>query len=183
MISRFEHLPNELIFLIFSNISWSDILLSFWSLNKRFDELICSFLSKVNDKENPGFVFIEAGLSFEKCQKILFPLIFQSSSLLSSIHRLHFDGTNSNSFDLINELLFDNNERKSFHFSNLKSLILTRCLLSKSLINTLLFLIKYQLNELTLILDKEVTYFLRNQNNFSTMELEKGKLNISTKSK
>jgi len=174
MISKFEHLPNELIFLIFSNLSWSNILICFWSLNKRFDRSICSFLSEVNDKENTGLVFIEPGLSFEKCQKILFPIISQSSLLLSSIHRIHFDGTNSNAFDLINQWLFDK-ERKFFRFSNLKSLILTRCLLIKSLTDTLSFLIKYQLDELTLIFDKEMIRNLRHAGSFSKMQFERGK--------
>ncbi|UJR35474.1 hypothetical protein I4U23_028230 [Adineta vaga] len=171
MKSRFEHLPNELIFLIFSNISWSNILICFWSLNKRIDQLISSFLSS---RKN-GLVFIEPSLSLEKRQTKLFPLISQSSLLLSSIRRIHFDGTNSNSFDLINEWLFDN-EKKSSRFSNLQSLILTRCLLNKSLFDTLPLLIKYQLDELTLLLDKNMIEFSYNVNDLSKIEYEKEKL-------
>ncbi|UJR28775.1 hypothetical protein I4U23_010001 [Adineta vaga] len=124
---------------------------------------------------NRSTFFIEPGLSYEKCQKILFPLISQSSLLLSSIRRIHLDGTNSSSFDLINERLYDN-ERKSCRFSNLKSLILTRCLLIESLTDTLSFLIKYQLDELTLIFDKQMIYSLRCTGDMSTMEFEKEKL-------
>ncbi|CAF1480169.1 unnamed protein product [Adineta steineri] len=174
MISRFESLPNEILFIIFCNMSWSELLICFWSLNKRLDLLIYSFLSRINNKENSGLVFIQPGLSFKKCHSTLFPLICQSS-LSSSIRRMHFDETYSNSCELVNEWLFDN-KRKSLRFLNIKSLILTRCLLVKSLIDTLLFLIKHQLDELTLIFDKDMTQVLRYPYKSSNMEFEAGEL-------
>ncbi|CAF2800862.1 unnamed protein product [Rotaria sp. Silwood2] len=140
MISTFESLPNEILFIIFCNMSWSDLLRCFWSLNKRLDILICSVFSRINNKQNSGLVFIEPGLSFKKCHSTLLPLICQSS-LSSSIRRIHFDGTNS----------------------------------IKPLIHILPFLIKHQLDELTLIFDKHMIKYLRYSNELSRMEFEAGK--------
>ncbi|CAF1331313.1 unnamed protein product [Rotaria sordida] len=138
MISTFESLPNEILFIIFCNITWSDLLICFWPLNKRLDILMCSVFSRINKKQNNGLVFIEPDLSFKKCYSTLLPLIYQLS-FSSSIRRIHFDRTNLSSCDLIYEWLFDN-KKKTLRFSNVKSLILTRCLLVKPLIHILPFL-------------------------------------------
>ncbi|CAF4141865.1 unnamed protein product [Rotaria sp. Silwood2] len=158
MIRRFESLPNEIFLIIFSNLSWSELLISFWSLNKRFNILICSILSRIDNQFNSGIVINEPGLSISQYYSILFPLIFDSSSSSSvacCIRRIHFDGTNSSACDLINELLF-NNDTKILRFPNLKLLVLTRCLLMKPLIENLPFLIKHQLDELMLTLDEDI---------------------------
>ena len=154
MITTLERLPDEVLLIIFSNVSWSELLTSLWSLNTRFDILICSTLSK----SNSGLI-IEPGLSFTRCHSILFPLISRSSSLLTCIERIDIDGTNSNACNLIYEWLFDD-DKHIFRFPNLKSLILTQCLLIKPLLKVLPPLIKHQLDELTLTFDREIIELL-----------------------
>jgi len=102
------------------------------------------------------------GLSYNKCCSILFPLILNSSSLSSSVQRIRFDGTNSISSDLCYEWLF--NDKNILHFPHLKSLILTRCGSVEPVIQSLVYLIKYQLDELTLTFDEHIFtqfYFLK----------------------
>lgn len=147
MSATIETLPNEILLNTFSYLSWSDMLSSFWSLNMRFNALVCSTLSKNDNSFNSGLV-ISSGLSYKKCSTILFPLIFSSSSLCSSIERIHFDGNNSSSYDIFSELLFD--EKNLLRFPNLKSVILTQCESMKSFIKNLSYLIEYQLDNLTL---------------------------------
>lgn len=147
MIIRLEILPNEILLHILSYLQWFDILTSFWSLNTRFNSVVCSILS-INDNQLNSGLLITSGLSYEKCSTILFPLIYNSSSLASSIRRIHFDGTNSIACNLISEWLF--NEKKILRFPNLKSLILTQCGLIESAIQSLSYLVQHQLDELTL---------------------------------
>ncbi|CAF3617230.1 unnamed protein product, partial [Rotaria socialis] len=116
------------------------MLPSLWSLNIRFNSLICSILSINNNLLNSGLV-IARGLSYNKCCSILFPLILNSSPLSSSIQRIHFDGRNSSASDLCCEWLF--NDENLLHFPNLKSLVLTQCGSIRSIVQTLLHLIQY----------------------------------------
>jgi hypothetical protein len=64
MITKLEILPNEILCMIFSNLSSIELLTSLWPLNKRFDYLICSFLSRIDNQFNSGLVIVEPGLSF-----------------------------------------------------------------------------------------------------------------------
>ena len=148
-----ERLPNEILLHIFSYLKWFDMITSFWSLNIRFNFLVRSTLSINDNRSNTG-ICIQQGLSYNKCCSILFPLILNSSSLSSSIQRIHFDGTNSIAPDLCYEWLFS--EKKILHFSNLKSLILTRCGSIEPVIQCLSYLIEHQLDELTLTFDQQV---------------------------
>ncbi|CAF4466902.1 unnamed protein product [Rotaria socialis] len=129
------------------------MLPSLWSLNIRFNSLICSILSINNNLLNSGLV-IARGLSYNKCCSILFPLILNSSPLSSSIQRIHFDGRNSSASDLCCEWLF--NDENLLHFPNLKSLVLTQCGSIRSIVQTLLHLIQYQLDNLTLTFGNNV---------------------------
>ncbi|CAF3787015.1 unnamed protein product [Rotaria sp. Silwood1] len=129
------------------------MLTSLWPLNTRFNFFVCSSLSRSGNISNTG-ILITQSLSYNKCSSILFPLILTSSSLCSSIQHIHFDETNSISCNLIYEWLF--NEKKIFHFPNLKSLILTRCGSIKPIVQCLSYLIEHQLDELTLTFDQQV---------------------------
>ncbi|CAF2927143.1 unnamed protein product [Rotaria sp. Silwood2] len=102
MIITFEGLPNEILLRVFSYFSWSELLTFLWSLNARFDTLICSLLSKFNNV----LIIIEPYLSFAKCHAILFPLVSLSSSLLTCIQRIHIDETNPSAYDLIYGMTF-----------------------------------------------------------------------------
>ncbi|CAF4905777.1 unnamed protein product, partial [Rotaria magnacalcarata] len=103
MITKIEALSNEIFLQIFSHLSWIDMLMSFWPLNSRINSLVCSTLS-INDYAlNTGLITL--GLSYNKFCSTLFPLILNSSSLSSSIKRIHIDETNSIASDLIYEWL------------------------------------------------------------------------------
>ncbi|CAF2841692.1 unnamed protein product [Rotaria sp. Silwood2] len=108
-----------------------------------------------------GIIFNQPDLSYRKFALILLPLVFNSSALSSSIKHIHFDGTNSNSYDVIDHFLFLNNNQQILCFPNLKSLKITRCLLSQSLIQTLFLLIQNQLNQLTLTFDEQMAELIR----------------------
>lgn len=169
-----EILPNEILLWIFSHLSWFELLTCLSSLNKRLDVVICSILSKNDNKSNRGLVIIEAGLSYRKCNSILLSLI--SNPLLpfaSCIRRIHFDGTNCNSSDLNYKWLFDN-YKKIVHSPNVKSVILTRCLLVEPLIKSLPILIKYQVDELRLTFDKDIIKLLQNPSRLSEIDLGRG---------
>ncbi len=153
MITRMETIPNEILLHIFSYLEWFDMLTSLWSLNMRFNSLVCSILS-INDNRLNSGLLITHGLSYNKCCSILFPLILNSSSLYSSIRRIHFDDTNSISSDLCYEWLF--NDKNILHFPNLKSLILIRCGSIEPVVQSLFYLIKHQLDELILTFDHHV---------------------------
>ncbi len=164
MVTTLEILPNEILLLILSNLSWSELLTSLWPLNKRFSILIHSALSTINK----GLVITESGLSFNKCHSLFYPL----SSFTSSIRRIHFDETNSISFDLIPQWM-NSYDKNLIRFPNLKSLILTQCLLTESLIKTLSMLIKHQLDEFTLTFDKDAIKMIRSQNHFHKIDHHK----------
>ena len=146
MISRLEILPNELFFSIFSYLSWNEILTSFWSLNERFDFLVCSTFS-TNQK---GLVINQTGLSYKIFSSKFVQLISNCSSLISSIRHMHLDGINSNSCE------YFNHNKTILQYPNLQSLILSQCYLSESLIENLSWLIEHRLNALTLILDEDI---------------------------
>ena len=148
-----ETLPNEILCYIFSHLSWTDLLTSLWSLNVRFNCLVCSTLSINDNQLNSGLV-ITLGSSYNNLCSIFFPLILNSSCLSSSIQRIHFDETNSISCDLIYRYLFYH--KKILHFPNLKSLIFTQCGSIESIVDGLSYLIEYQLDQLTLTFDKEM---------------------------
>ncbi|CAF1278938.1 unnamed protein product [Rotaria sordida] len=147
MISKLEILPNEIFFNIFSHLLWNDILTSFWSLNKRFNSLICLNFS-IN---NCGIIINKTSLSYKIFLSKLFPLISNCSSLINSIRHIHLDGRCPNSYEFINK------NRCIYNYPNLKSFVLDRFYLSELLINNLCFLIQGQLNKLTMILDKDST--------------------------
>ena len=119
----------------------------------RFNSLICSTLSTNGNLLNSSLVTIN-GLSYNKCCSILFPLILKSSFLCNSIRRIHFDGRNVIVCDLSCQWLF--NDLKLLHFPNLKSFAVTHCERMKPVFESLLYLIEYQLDELTLKLNKQV---------------------------
>ena len=154
MISRMEILPNEILLHIFSYLEWFDMLTSFWSLNIRFNFLVCSTLSKTGGNLSNSGILIKQGLSYNKYRSILFPLILNSSPLSSSIQRIHFDGSNSIASDLCYEWLF--NDKKLLHFPNLKSLVLDQCGSIKPIVQSLSYLVQHQLDELTLTFDQQV---------------------------
>ncbi|CAF2105427.1 unnamed protein product [Rotaria magnacalcarata] len=153
MVTKIEALPNEILLHIFSRLSWFDMLTSLWSLNFRFNSLICSTLS-INDNLLNSGLLITHGLSYNKCCSILFPLILNCSSLSSSIQRIHFDGTNSMASDLCYQWFF--NDKNILRFRNLKSLVLTRCGSIEPVVQSLIYLIEHQLDELTLTFDEHV---------------------------
>ncbi|CAF1298954.1 unnamed protein product, partial [Adineta steineri] len=146
MVNKLEILSNEIFLHIFSYLSWDDILISLWSMNERINSLICSIFS-IN---KCGIIFNKPGLSYKKCSSILFPLIFNSLSLCSNIKSMHFDGIYSIPFDFIYEKFFYHKDKPRICFPNLKSLYITKCLLSQPIIQILSTLIKYQLDELLL---------------------------------
>ena len=123
------------------------MLTSLWSLNIHFNSLICSILHCLNGG------LVTQNISFNKCSR-LFSLILNSSSLSSSIQRIHFDGTNSNGYDFCYQWLFT--DENILAFPNLKSLIFTRCGSIKSVFHCLNSLIEHQLDELTLKFDEQV---------------------------
>lgn len=124
MQSKLEILPDELFLNIFRYFSWDEMLISLWSLNKRINSLIYSIFS-INKN---GIIFNKSGLSYQKFSSILLPLILNSSpSLSANIKYIHFDGINSNSYDIIQQCLFSNNDKQKICFPNLKSLYITKC--------------------------------------------------------
>ncbi|CAM4837549.1 unnamed protein product [Rotaria magnacalcarata] len=166
MISRtsIEALPNEILLKILSYLSWYDMLTSLWSLNIRFDYLVCSSFSIDRKLSNTGLVFA-LGLSYNKFAR-LFPLILECPSLCSSIQRIHFNETNSIACDLMYELLF--NDKKILHFPNLKSLIVTKCQPMEPIIQCFSYLIEHQLDELTLTFDERmIKYYINIRRNLS----------------
>ncbi|CAF4543453.1 unnamed protein product, partial [Rotaria sp. Silwood2] len=154
IINTLDTLPNEILFNIFSYLSWDEILISFWSLNKRFDSLICSMFSL----KEKGITFNESNLSYKKFSSTLLPLILNSSSLTSSMKLIHIDDDDLISFDLIYQDIFYQENKINIFFPNFQSLSITSCLLSKPLIEILYELIQYQLNELTLTIIEDPKY-------------------------
>ncbi|CAF4644612.1 unnamed protein product, partial [Rotaria sp. Silwood2] len=155
MISKLETLPDEILLDIFSFLSWDKILISLWLINRRINYVIYSIFSM----KKSGIVFNQSDLSYKKFSSILLPLISNSSYLSSLIKYIHFDGTYSNSYYIINKCLYN---QQILCFPNLKSLNITRCLLSRSLIQTLSLLIQNQLEQLTLTFDKDIVELIVN---------------------
>ncbi|CAF3817559.1 unnamed protein product [Rotaria sp. Silwood1] len=125
--------------------------------NRRMNSLIYSIFSI--DKYEISFNQLD--LSYKKFSLFLLPLICNSSYLSSLFKYIHFDGINSNSYNVIDEFLFYNNDKQNLCFSNLKSLTITRCLLSQSLIQTVSLLIRNHLDQLTLTIDEEMIELIR----------------------
>ncbi|CAF4602510.1 unnamed protein product [Rotaria socialis] len=177
MIRKLEIMPNEIFLNIFGYLSWDKLLISLWSLNKRINSLICLIFSKKNN----GIIFNQTDLSYKTFSLIIFPLILNSSSLSSAIKYIYFDGINSNSYKLISQSLFHNSINNILYFPNLKSLKITRCLLSESLIKTLSLLIQYQLDQLTLSLDEHILEFIRQPEVLCRFPVHKRKLMVMFK--
>ncbi|CAF1482062.1 unnamed protein product, partial [Rotaria sp. Silwood1] len=156
MVSKLEILPNEILLNIFGYLSWNKILISLWSLNTRINSLIYLIFSK--DKN--GIILNETDLSYKTFSEILLPLIYNSSLISSAIKHICFDGINSNSYNLIDQSFFYNNNNIPY-FPNLKSIKINQCLLSQSLIKTLSLLIQYQLDQLTLSIDENTIKSIR----------------------
>ncbi|CAF5028523.1 unnamed protein product, partial [Rotaria magnacalcarata] len=95
---------------------------------------------------NTGLVFT-LGSSYNKLYSALFSLILNSSCLSSCIQRIHFDERNPIVLDYVYQWLFND---KEILFPNLKTLILTQCRLREPLIESLVYLIERQLDELIL---------------------------------
>ncbi|CAM4905322.1 unnamed protein product [Rotaria socialis] len=98
------------------------LLSSLWSLNKRLNILICSIVSRTDNQSNSGLVITEPGLSYRKCDSILFPLISNPLLPLSSIRRIHFDGTNSNAY--FTELIEDSIKLWAANYPKKKLLVM-----------------------------------------------------------
>jgi hypothetical protein len=60
MLNTLENLPNEILIMILNYTRWFEIIESFWSLNKRFNDLIYLKFSMVNN----GIIIDEKCLSF-----------------------------------------------------------------------------------------------------------------------
>ncbi|CAF4596993.1 unnamed protein product, partial [Rotaria sp. Silwood2] len=112
-----------------------------------------------NDGNQSRIILTATDLSLNKYQSI-FCSINSNSTLSASIKRLHIDGARSTFFDIISEWIFQEN---LIRFVNLKSLILTRCYLSETLINNLSLLVQYQLDELILTIDKDSSKMFESQ--------------------
>jgi hypothetical protein len=69
---------------------------------------------------------------------------------------MHFDGIYSIPFDFIYEKIFYHNDKQRIGFPNLKSLYITKCLLSQPIFQILSTLIKYQLDELLLTFHEDI---------------------------
>ncbi|CAF3284294.1 unnamed protein product [Rotaria sp. Silwood2] len=149
MIHRLEILPNEIFVIILSYITWFEMIESFGSLNKRFNNLI---YLKFSMNKN-GIVISKRCLSFNRCHSIITSKINNISSVFDCIKWIHIDGTNSNCCDIISHWIFHS---KIVRFINLKKLILTKCYLTEKLIENLSLLIQYQLNALVLSFDQDM---------------------------
>ncbi|CAF2033763.1 unnamed protein product, partial [Rotaria magnacalcarata] len=95
------------------------------------------------------------------------------SLLSSSIKYIHLNGNDSNSYDLIHQYFYYNNDKESFCFPNLESLNITQCLLSKSLIDKLSLLIQYQLTELKLIIDEDAFQSFTYEEDYSSISCKR----------
>ncbi|CAF1152880.1 unnamed protein product [Rotaria sp. Silwood1] len=177
MINTLENLANEILFNILSNLAWFEMIESFCGINKRFNSLICSVFSMNNDGNQSRIIITGTDLSLNKYQSI-FCSLNSSSTLSASIKRLHIDGARSIFFDIISEWIFQEN---LIRFINLKSLILTRCYLSETLINNLSLLVQYQMDELILKIDKDSSEMLENQQESCVNDLNQGKLKFLVK--
>ena len=164
--ANLETLPNEVLLYIFSHLSWFDMLISLWSLNIRFNSLVCSTLS-INDNQ------LTLGLSYHKCSA-LFQLILKSSFLRSSIQQVHCDEENSMTSDNIYQWLL--NDKKILYFPNLKSLSLIRCQgFTEPAFQCLFHLIENQLDEFALTFGEAIFRSRLNTRNYLSKISDVGK--------
>lgn len=171
MINKFEILPNEIFLKIFSYLSWDEILISLWSLNERINSIICSIFSS----NKTGIILNDSTMSYKKFSKMLLPLIFGSSSLISNIKYIHFNGIDSIPFDFVYPEIFSDNDKNSIYFPNLKSLNITNCILYQPLIDILSLLIKHRLNQLTLTFHADLYKTFTSQLKHSSLLSDQGK--------
>jgi len=153
MLNRLEILPNEILLNIFCYLSWDEILISLWSLNKRFNSLIYSIFS-INKN---GIIFNKSDFSYKTLSSILLPRIFNSSlSLNLNIKCIHFDESYLIPLDFICKYFFSTDDQQANRFPNLKSFHITRGIISQSLIQILSLLIRNQLDQLTLTFHEDI---------------------------
>jgi hypothetical protein len=149
MITTLENLPNEILLGILSNIKWFEMIESFWSLNQRFNSLICLKISMNKNQIN----ITKRSVSFNRCHSIILSRICNLSSFFACVQSINIDGTNSNCCDVISQWIFHEN---ILRFVNLKRLVLTECYVTETLIYNLSLLIQDQLDELILKFDKDI---------------------------
>ena len=63
MINTLESLANEILLNILSYLTWFEMIESFWSINKRFNSLICSIFSINYGGNKSGTIISETDLS------------------------------------------------------------------------------------------------------------------------
>ena len=152
MENALESLPNEILMIIFSHFSWNELLTSWWCLNEHLNSLLCSMFWNGEAR----IIFNRPGLSYKECSTSFIPMITQSSDLSSSVRYIHLDGSNSLALDVFDRWFYSTvNGTSKLCFSNLRSLALTRFLLSESSINCLSRLVRGQLTHLRIEVDKD----------------------------
>ena len=152
MANTLESLPNEILTIILGHFSWKELLTSWWCLNEHLNSLLCSMFWSGETR----IVFNSPGLSYKECSTSFIPMITQSNDLSSSVRYLHLDGSNSLVHDIFDRWLYrTNNDTCKLCFSNLKSLVLTRFLLSESSVNCLSRLVRDQLTHLRIDVDED----------------------------
>jgi hypothetical protein len=149
MITTLENLPNEILMDVLSNMKWFEMIESFWSLNQRFNSLICL---KISMNKNQIHI-TKRSVSFNRCHSIILSRICNLSSFFACVQSININGTDSNCCDVISQWIFHNN---ILRFINLKRLTLTECCLTEILIYNLSLLIQNQLDELILKFDKDI---------------------------
>jgi hypothetical protein len=105
MITTLESLPNEVLLYVLSDMKWFEMIESFWSLNERFNSLICLKISLNKNEINIGKIPV----SFNRCHSILVSRINNLSSFFACVQSIHIDGTNSNCCDVISQWIFHDN--------------------------------------------------------------------------
>ncbi|CAF1340225.1 unnamed protein product [Rotaria sp. Silwood1] len=164
MVYTFGTLPNEILLIILSNLSWLKILHSLWSLNHRINSLICLIVSRKNNKEKRAVITKASNLPYNEYYSRSQSLHNDLSLVLfwSSIQSVCFDETNSTACDINFEWIFvQNKNKKVLRFLNLKSLTITQCWLSPLLIQNLSLLIQDQLENLSLMFNDDMVNSFR----------------------
>ena len=152
MASALESLSNEILMGILSYFSWNELLTSWWCLNAHLNSLLCTMFWSGEAR----IIFNRPGLSYKECSSTFIPMITQSSDLSSSVRYMHLDGSNSLVHGIFEQWLYCTDNRTSkLRFLNLKSLVLTRFLLSEPSINCLSRLVRDQLTHLRIEVDKD----------------------------
>ncbi len=168
MMNKLENLPNEILLIIFSHITWFEMSQTFWWLNQRLNDLIY-LKSSMN---NNGIILSERCLTFSRSHSMMTSNISHLSTLLSCIESIDINGTYCNCSDVISQWIFHS---KAIRFVNLKKVILRKCYLTEELIVNLSFLIEHQLNELALTIDKDVFESLNSQRLSRTIPFKLGR--------